>query len=91
MVDKTAPSKKGFVRIEPRGREDAVCIAAALAEQGAILEEDDASCVVLVPDNGRAGALTSVLGAVQACLDRHEIRSIKVTVDEQIYVMEGST
>jgi hypothetical protein len=68
-----------------------VCIAEALAEEGAALEEDDASCAVLVPDNGHAGALTSVLGAVQACLDRHEIRSIKVTVDEQTYVMEGST
>ena len=78
------------MRIEPRRREDAACIAEALAEQGATLEEDDASYVVLVPDDGRATALTSVLGALQACLDRHQILSVKVTVGEQTYVMEGS-
>jgi hypothetical protein len=90
MVDKTAPSSEGFLRIEPRWREDAVCIAGALAEQDATLEEDDGGCVVLVPDTGRGSALTSVLGALQACLDSHQILSVKVTVDEQTDVMEGS-
>jgi hypothetical protein len=69
---------------------DADCIVDALREHGAELERDGRSWIVLVPDSGEGDVLTTVLGALHACLEEHEISSVKVTVDEQTYVMQGA-
>ena len=77
------------LRIEAQRRRDAECIRDALEEHGAGLDCDDT--VVLVPDSGEGEMLTAILGALHACLDDHQIASVKVTVDEQTYVMQSST
>ena len=77
------------LRIEAQQRRDAECIRDALERHGADLDHDDP--VVLVPDSGEGDVLSAVLGALHSCLEDERIASVKVTVDEQTYVMQGGT
>jgi len=76
------------LRIEAAQRTDAECIAGALAEYGASVEPSGA--VVIVTGMGRGTLVTTVLDALKACLDANAIAPVKVSIDDQHYVMEGA-
>jgi hypothetical protein len=64
-------------------------VSAALSHYGSQVEPDDDAWAVLIPAPAEASMLAALLRALEDCLDENEIRSVKVTIDEQSYVMEG--
>jgi hypothetical protein len=46
--------------------------------------------VVTVSGAGSGAVLTAVLDALQSCLDANTIPAVKVSIDDQHYVMEGA-
>jgi hypothetical protein len=74
------------LRIEAAQRTDAECIADVLAEYDASVEPNGA--VVIVTRMGSGTLLTAVLDALKACLDANAIAAVKVSIDDQHYVME---
>ena len=92
-VDKSASAfhipqvDRGF-RIGTGRPEDAECIAGALGEFGSKIEpaEDAWSVVISAPPEGPL--VNDLLSALKACLDENDIPSVRVTLDDQAYVME---
>jgi hypothetical protein len=74
------------LRIEAAQRADAECIADALAEYNASVEPKGA--VVIVTGMSSGTLVTAVLDALKACLDANAIAPVKVSIDDQHYVME---
>jgi hypothetical protein len=69
---------------------DAECVCDALREYGSEVEQHEGGpWVVHVAELADGSDFTAVLAALKSCLDENEIASVKVTIDEQSYVMEG--
>ena len=76
------------LRIEAAQRADAEYIADVLAEYGASVEPKGA--VVIGTGMGSGTLLAAVLDALKASLDANAIAAVKVSIDDQHYVMEGA-
>ncbi len=76
------------LRIEAAQRADAECIADALADYDASVGPNGS--VVLVTGMSSGTLLTAVLDVLKECLDANAIAAVKVSIDDQHYVMEGA-
>lgn len=80
---------EGGLRIQTTAEADARCIADALAEHGATVEAGD-SDNWHVNLSARGPDYTVFLGALQSCLDRRGIASVRVVMAIRPYLMEGA-
>ena len=68
---------------------NAECIADALGQYGSKIDpaEDAWTVVISAPPEGPV--VSDLLSALKACLDENEIPSVRVTLEDQSYVMES--
>jgi hypothetical protein len=78
------------VRITTAMRRDAVCICDALIEYGSEIEHDGGRWSVHLSASS-ASNLAAVLTALKLCLDGNAIAAVKVSIDGEVYAMEGMT
>jgi len=78
------------LRIGVARLEDAECISDALGGSGSEVADDDGAFTVVIPRPAEREMVTALLSALKTCLDENAIASVRVTVDEQSYVMEGT-
>jgi len=79
------------LRIGIGRHEDAQCVADALSQYGSRIEHEEEAWAVVIPPPPEGSMVNDLLTALKACLDENEIPSVRVAVDDQSYVMEGST
>jgi hypothetical protein len=77
------------LRIHTPRQVDAECVCDALREYGSEVERDGRLWVVVLSEPPGGPEFTLVLAALKTCLDENEIASVKVTVDDHSYAMEG--
>jgi hypothetical protein len=77
------------LRIHTSRQVEAECVSAALREYGSAVQQDGTVWVVIVSEPPRGSEFTLVLAALKTCLDENEIASVRVTMGDQSYAMEG--
>jgi hypothetical protein len=88
-----APHSGGgeVLRIGTARQKDAECVADALHEYSPEVEHDEVDWAVVISAPSEGAMVTDLLSALKQCLDEQEIPSVKVTIAERSYVMEGMT
>jgi hypothetical protein len=79
------------LRIATARREHAECQCDALRESGPVAVEEQEDAWAVVVSTLRGEMVTALLTALKQCLEEQEIRTVKVTLGEKSYVMEGSS
>jgi hypothetical protein len=77
------------LRVHTSRQIEAECVCDALREYGSEVEQEGRLWVVTVSEPPEGSEFTLVLAALKTCLDENEIASVKVTIDDQSYAMEG--